>query len=419
MAAYSCSHNLIAVGNASCMADGNLSSVPYCGYSSLTGYSYCSGVGAVLQRTHDNKLFNFTVAQEICRLQNGSLLSPKAFTSRCTRTLLGDTRIAWINQFEAGKNEMIAFVTGGPSHNASTRFLKTPLYVVCEIACSASAHIFNISASGIVTCKPGYEYLYAHHPCEPCTPVQCNVTAIANGTSDRAVINFGENVTYSCAADQGIMGDATPSCQADRQLSSIPYCAYSEVAGKTTPAQQVPIQRQSQASQNPGQFPRSLAVANTQVSKNPGLSGMTSPTPPVPDQGKSQTSQSPGQSQQPSPATDGDRSAPASDSEVAGKTTPAQQVPIQRKSQASQNPGQFPRSPAEANTQVSKNPGLSGMTPPTPPVPDQRKSQPSQSPGQSQQTSPTTDEDGSAPASGERISVALCVLAAETCAGSS
>ncbi|XP_065195573.1 uncharacterized protein LOC135826976 [Sycon ciliatum] len=84
---------------------------------------------------------------------------------------------------------------------------------------------------------------------------------------------------------------------------------------------------------------------------------------------------------------------------MAGKTTPTQQVPIQRKSQASQNPGQFPRTPAVANAQVSKYPGLSGMTPPTPPVPDQRKSQTSQSPGQSQQTSPATDEVGSAYAS--------------------
>ena len=99
--------------------------------SSLTGYSYCPEVGAVLQRTHDNKLFNFTDGDYICKLYNGRLLSRKAHLSNCALTLLGGTRVAWIDQFVDGSNNATAYVT--ETARSNTRFVHKSGYVTCEI----------------------------------------------------------------------------------------------------------------------------------------------------------------------------------------------------------------------------------------------------------------------------------------------
>ena len=57
-----------------------------------------------------------------------------------------------------------------------------------------------------------------------CTALYCNVPLIDNGTADRAVVQFTHNVTYSCQEGQRIVGDATPNCTADGNLTSVPYC---------------------------------------------------------------------------------------------------------------------------------------------------------------------------------------------------
>ena len=57
-----------------------------------------------------------------------------------------------------------------------------------------------------------------------CTALYCNVPVIANGTADRTVVQFTHSVTYSCQEGQGIVGDATPNCTADGNLTSVPYC---------------------------------------------------------------------------------------------------------------------------------------------------------------------------------------------------
>eukprot|EP00117_Sycon_ciliatum_P012671 scpid96172/ scgid5959/ len=209
--------------------------------ASLTGYSYCPKVGAVLQRTHDHRLFNFTDGHDICRVHNGILLSANAYESGCTSTLLGDTRIAWINQFEDGKTDEIAFATGTLAHPVSTRFVNASIYVACEIPCQRITTtgdgdgITNISESGSVTCDPGYEYLNAQPVCNdastqipPCTPVKCDVPAIANATVNRTVIQFQDTVTYTCQDNLALVGIATQSCLANGSLSSVaPRCDYS------------------------------------------------------------------------------------------------------------------------------------------------------------------------------------------------
>eukprot|EP00117_Sycon_ciliatum_P024965 scpid92734/ scgid5306/ len=202
--------------------------------ASLTGYSYCPKVGAVLQRTHDHRLFNFTDGHDICRVHNGILLSANAYESGCTSTLLGDTRIAWINQFEDGKTDEIAFATGTLAHPVSTRFVNASIYVTCEIPCQRTDgdRISNISENGTVTCERGYEYLHAQPVCSnattqihTCTIVKCNVSEIAGGIANRMVIQFQEAVTYSCLNNLALVGDAVQSCLENGSLSSVgPSC---------------------------------------------------------------------------------------------------------------------------------------------------------------------------------------------------
>eukprot|EP00117_Sycon_ciliatum_P015175 scpid98227/ scgid3360/ len=87
------------------------------------------------------------------------------------------------------KNDSIAFVTGTPAKPVATRFVNASVYVVCEI------------------------------------PVKCNVQPIANGLTDRMVIQYQEAVTYSCLNNLALVGDAVQSCLENGSLSSVgPSC---------------------------------------------------------------------------------------------------------------------------------------------------------------------------------------------------
>ncbi|XP_065194999.1 uncharacterized protein LOC135826304 [Sycon ciliatum] len=148
----------------------------------LTGHRYCPQVGAVLKWTPDSTHFNFTNGHDICNLHNGTLLSARAFTSGCTSHDVPHP--AWIDQFEHGKNDNIAYVTGSP--DSSTRYLNASIHVVCEI------------------------------------PVKCAVPAITDGVTDRLVLQYQENVTYSCTKNLTLVGVATQVCTANGSLSSVP-----------------------------------------------------------------------------------------------------------------------------------------------------------------------------------------------------
>eukprot|EP00117_Sycon_ciliatum_P038318 scpid70463/ scgid5349/ Cell death abnormality protein 1 len=219
----------------------------------LTGYSYCQQVNAVLKRTHDFKFFNFSDGHDICKLHNGRLLSAKAFTSGCTSTLLNATRPAWINQFEDGSSDSIAYV-GTQAPNASTRYVNALMTVVCEIPCHRTDgdRISSISTEGAVTCMYIHEnsdYAYkgqqpvcsrgflvgkcedliplcaGHHATSDwntffgglyiyCTPdYSCSAPEIANGMVDTSIIIFPQTVNYSCNAGYNLTGNAVFDCR--------------------------------------------------------------------------------------------------------------------------------------------------------------------------------------------------------------
>eukprot|EP00117_Sycon_ciliatum_P050299 scpid49404/ scgid35521/ len=54
--------------------------------------------------------------------------------------------------------------------------------------------------------------------------VNCSVPAIANGTRDRTEVQYAHTATYSCNGGLMVVGDATPTCAADGNLTSVPFC---------------------------------------------------------------------------------------------------------------------------------------------------------------------------------------------------
>eukprot|EP00117_Sycon_ciliatum_P000884 scpid35240/ scgid6776/ len=59
-----------------------------------------------------------------------------------------------------------------------------------------------------------------HVVCE--IPVKCAVPAITDGVTDRVVLQYQENVTYSCTKNLTLVGVATQVCTANGNLSSVP-----------------------------------------------------------------------------------------------------------------------------------------------------------------------------------------------------
>ncbi|XP_065196218.1 uncharacterized protein LOC135827691 [Sycon ciliatum] len=76
--------------------------------------------------------------------------------------------MGWINEYEPGTGNSIAYITGGLQHHVfSTRLTSSDLYVVCEFPCQRSSgdHIANVSAAGIVTCDLGFECFETERVC--------------------------------------------------------------------------------------------------------------------------------------------------------------------------------------------------------------------------------------------------------------
>ena len=60
------------------------------------------------------------------------------------------------------------------------------------------------------------------------TALYCNVPIIANGKADKTSVKLTHNVTYSCDEGHALVGNPTPTCQADGALTSVPFCDASE-----------------------------------------------------------------------------------------------------------------------------------------------------------------------------------------------
>ena len=52
----------------------------------------------------------------------------------------------------------------------------------------------------------------------------CDVPVIANGAANKESVRFTHNVTFSCNDGHPLVGIATPKCQADGTLTSVPFC---------------------------------------------------------------------------------------------------------------------------------------------------------------------------------------------------
>ncbi|XP_065182429.1 sushi, von Willebrand factor type A, EGF and pentraxin domain-containing protein 1-like [Sycon ciliatum] len=57
-----------------------------------------------------------------------------------------------------------------------------------------------------------------------CVPVTCPVSSIGNGYRTNKSVLYPNTVTYRCNTGYWLLGNSTPSCQADRTLSSVPAC---------------------------------------------------------------------------------------------------------------------------------------------------------------------------------------------------
>ena len=102
--------------------------------AALTGHQYCSQVSAVLKRTHDYKYFNYTTAKAVCHGQGGTLLTPAAYDSNCTKEILpgnGEYQ-AWIGTIPFRSRGWKALTTQKGAARYPNSSVDTPLYVVCE-----------------------------------------------------------------------------------------------------------------------------------------------------------------------------------------------------------------------------------------------------------------------------------------------
>ncbi|XP_065196396.1 sushi, von Willebrand factor type A, EGF and pentraxin domain-containing protein 1-like [Sycon ciliatum] len=97
------------------------------------------------------------------------------------------------------------------------------------------------------------------------------------------MISLWETVTFSCTQhNQGIVGNAAPHCQADRQLSSIPHCDYLNcsvpaIANATSNASVLQAEESTEYACNVGYFLRGNATAICN-GNNGSLSFMQEPT---------------------------------------------------------------------------------------------------------------------------------------------
>ncbi|XP_065196230.1 sushi, von Willebrand factor type A, EGF and pentraxin domain-containing protein 1-like [Sycon ciliatum] len=222
---YTCNSGYWMLGQATTTCNVSITALPECYQDTgLTGYQYCSITDSILRRTAVGTRYNYTTSHAYCKLKNGRLLTAAAYTGNCVGNLATSQLISWVDELEPNDRN-VAYVTDG------TRTLDTLVYAICEFDCNrqASDQIWNISADGIVQCNNGYEYLgnqpvcYGSTQASTCTPVKCTVPNIPDGLKSAAQISFQETVTYSCKVNYVLDGDAKPTCQADRSLTT-PTC---------------------------------------------------------------------------------------------------------------------------------------------------------------------------------------------------
>ncbi|XP_065193501.1 uncharacterized protein LOC135824721 [Sycon ciliatum] len=134
----------------------------------LVKYQYCALTGSVLRRTPDYLYHNHSSAVLLCQDAKSSILSFTAFNfGGCASSIVNRNIIAWVgDQSVRGKFLDTHFSWYWP--NAVTR------YAVCEANCWRQRvdNIKKISATGYVTCEPGFEYLYPQPVCNGTNQVQ-------------------------------------------------------------------------------------------------------------------------------------------------------------------------------------------------------------------------------------------------------
>ncbi|XP_065193219.1 sushi, von Willebrand factor type A, EGF and pentraxin domain-containing protein 1-like [Sycon ciliatum] len=197
---YSCQEGQRIVGDATpnCTADGNLTSVPYCHalYCNVPLIDNGTADRAVVQFTH-----NVTYS-----CQEGQRIVGDA-TPNCTAD--GNlTSVPYCHALYCN----VPLIDNGTADRAVVQFTHNVTYSCQEGQRIVGDATPNCTADGNLTSVPYCHALY------------CNVPVIANGTADRTVVQFTHSVTYSCQEGQGIVGDATPNCTADGNLTSVPYC---------------------------------------------------------------------------------------------------------------------------------------------------------------------------------------------------
>ncbi|XP_065196226.1 sushi, von Willebrand factor type A, EGF and pentraxin domain-containing protein 1-like [Sycon ciliatum] len=150
-----------------------------CRYDELIGNTICRESGSITRISTPGLILNYISAQALCGRHNGTILSEASFHASCSVGLTHVHKVAWVGSPK-----------GNVALNSNSKYvgLAQLLRVVCEI------------------------------------PLYCNVPVIVNGTADRNVVRFTHSVTYSCQEGQGIVGDATPNCTANGNLTSVPYC---------------------------------------------------------------------------------------------------------------------------------------------------------------------------------------------------
>ncbi|XP_065193094.1 sushi, von Willebrand factor type A, EGF and pentraxin domain-containing protein 1-like [Sycon ciliatum] len=96
---------------------------------------------------------------------------------------------------------------------------------------TAADRILSISSEGSVTCESGYIYAHPAPPCSDgtdralsCSPINCTVPEILHAVREQATVSYTETANYTCLLGYEMTGEANPTCNATKQLTTIPAC---------------------------------------------------------------------------------------------------------------------------------------------------------------------------------------------------
>eukprot|EP00117_Sycon_ciliatum_P021173 scpid41949/ scgid3937/ Sushi, von Willebrand factor type A, EGF and pentraxin domain-containing protein 1 len=152
-----------------------------CRFDELLASAPCKATKGAVRISPVGYTLNYTSALAVCKFYNGTLLSDASYQAGCAATLTRANVVAWKGL--PNGNQQARNTLGGLTA------LSTPLHVTCEI------------------------------------PTTCRVPVIDNGDANSTDVLVTEAVAYSCrSAGEVLVGDASPTCTATGQLSSVPHC---------------------------------------------------------------------------------------------------------------------------------------------------------------------------------------------------